>query len=174
MVHDLVGSKLLGIVERLKLRRAVLALHRAGNEIVRNAGVLGQERPVDVSAHDVLVEHALVAGDAVVAVAVEHAPQRGDALAQVRAAGVVLIAHDGLRRDGALNHNVANEARVAMVGVEVHEREPLDLLVRHEVARAQQLVAAAHGSKHAAVLDEGPDLCLLGQELVAHNALLAV
>ena len=39
---------------------------------------------------------------------------------------------------------------------------------------AKQLVAAAHGQKHAAVLHEGGELGLLGEQVVAHDLLLAV
>ena len=39
---------------------------------------------------------------------------------------------------------------------------------------AEQLVAAADGRKHAAILDVGRELRALGEQVLAHDALLAV
>lgn len=174
LVHGIVGRELKRVVERLERGVAIAALERAPNEIVGHAGILGQQRPMDVGAHDVFVQAALVAALAVVAVAMDDAPERLHALSQVRAAAVILIAHDGLCRDAALDGDVSDKARVAAIRIQVNEREALDLLVSHEVGVAKQLVAAADGRKHAAILDVGRELRALGEQVLAHDALLAV
>ena len=104
----------------------------------------------------------------------DDAPKRLHALSQVRAAAVILIAHDGLCRDAALDGDVSDKARAAAIRIQVNEREALDLLVSHEVGVAEQLVAATDGRKHAAILDVGRELRALGEQVLAHDTLLAV
>ena len=70
--------------------------------------------------------------------------------------------------------SVADKARGAAIGVEVHEPKAADPLVPHEVGVAQELVATADGRQHAPVLHEGAELGALRQELVADDALLTV
>src|SRR2546423_571544 len=78
-----VGGVLEGVVERLERVEA----EGRGDEPVGEPGVLGQQRAVEIRADHGAPPHALVPRRAVVAMALQHAPERLLTGAQGRAAG---------------------------------------------------------------------------------------
>ena len=107
-----------------------------------------------IGAHNVLVAGALHTIVIVVAVAAggHDAAEALDALAQVGAAGVVLIAHDGVRGQGRFQHHVVDETvgRCAgPAGLHVDEAEAGHELVAPQPLAAENLVAAADGEQRA-------------------------
>src|ERR671915_82849 len=77
-----------GVVERLEIDP-----ERGGGQPVREVGVLGKQRTVEIGAHHGAVRaaaHAFVAAAAVVAVAFEDSAERFGGRAEARTAAVVL------------------------------------------------------------------------------------
>src|ERR1700679_2280416 len=65
------------VVERLQLRAdPVAALQRQRDQVVCEPGVLGQQRPMQVGADQVVAANPLEAVPGVVAVALDDAPER--------------------------------------------------------------------------------------------------
>src|SRR5918994_4732652 len=91
-----VGGVLEGDVEGLEAIRAPGHAGGRGDEPVREAGVLGQQRPVQVGPDYGAAADALLAGAARVAVPGQHTAQGPPAVAQIGAAAMVLEAGQDL------------------------------------------------------------------------------
>src|SRR4051794_15917764 len=167
-------------LERILQRREVARRQpqsRRGQP-VREPGVLGKQRTVEIGAEDRPVRpaaDALPAVAVVVAVAVEHAPERRGALAEVRAPPVVLETGELLRAlaEIDLDGDVADQPRAGIAdGLEVHETHAGEPLAAELVGVAEQLVAAADREYDAPALRGGVERVALDRGEVERAELL--
>ena len=142
--------------------------------------VLGQQAAVEVGAEEAACHRALGPILAVVAAALQDAPERLHPLAEEGAPAVVLEADQGGRlqpqRRVRLHHHVADAADLARLGAHVEEADAREALaLGGVVVVAEQLVATADGQDRRPVLD---GLCqvhgLVLQQVVVDQRLLLV
>ena len=128
---------LFGVIERLQFPRKALSQKRVPQKVVTNMGILGQERSMQVSPHDILIENSLHSVLIIVPMAKKHLPERPQisglpALfrrsclsghnripAQVSSPPMVFKTVDGLGEVLILKDDVRNEARTPLFRIEI-------------------------------------------------------
>ena len=176
LLHIAVGVQLERVVEgRERLGAVIAVVERGLKDKIAQDRVFREQRAVRIRAEHVFVARTLGLVLAVVAVSGEHHAERGDLLAEIGLAGVVLEADDdhvaALR--GGPEHIVADHALLCADGVHADGADEVELhAVPGLVVFAEHLVAAADGEKGLFLLDRGADVLRLAGGKVAQQHLL--
>ena len=121
MVYVVVCSLLFCVIKRCKLHCfAILFLKRVSDQPVCQLRVLGKQRAVKIGSDHVLINYALIACLAVVSGAVQNF-SKGLAVVDAGPSAVVLKAYDGHVKKVAFQHDVADQASLALLGIKIHQ-----------------------------------------------------